>query len=210
MLRFENVQKLYGSFLALDIPSFTINKGLTWLKGENGSGKTTLLKMIAGLHPFKGSIILNDNLTIKKQRQQFLSLVNYAEAEPLYPSFLTAQDLVKLYCHAKKGDIQQTQQLLQQLHIYDAYKKPLGAYSSGMIKKLSLALAFTGNPQLILLDEPLITIDVDAVNIICSIIQRMEEQNVSFIITSHQSVEQHQLSFNQTLLAADRTVVNIS
>ena len=79
-----------------------------------------------------------------------------------------------------------------------------------MIKKLSLALAFTGNPQLILLDEPLITIDVDAVNIICSMIQGMVEQNISFIITSHQSVEQHQLSFNQTLLAADRTVVNIS
>ena len=172
MLRFENVQKLYGNFLALDIPSFTINNGLVWLKGENGSGKTTLLKMIAGLHPFKGTILLNDNLTIKNQRQQFLSLVNYAEAEPLYPSFLTARDLVKLYCHAKKGDIQHTQRLLQQLHIYDDYKKPLGAYSSGMIKKLSLALAFTGNPQLILLDEPLITIDADAVNVICAVIQQ--------------------------------------
>jgi len=210
MLRFENVQKLYGNFLALDIPSFTINNGLVWLKGENGSGKTTLLKMIAGLHPFKGTILLNDNLTIKNQRQQFLSLVNYAEAEPLYPSFLTARDLVKLYCHAKKGDIQHTQRLLQQLHIYDDYKKPLGAYSSGMIKKLSLALAFTGNPQLILLDEPLITIDADAVNVICAVIQQHVEKGVSFIITSHQAVEQYQLPFNQVLLVANRTIININ
>ena len=210
MLRFENVQKLYGNFLALDIPSFTINNGLVWLKGENGSGKTTLLKMIAGLHPFKGTILLNDNLPIKNQRQQFLSLVNYAEAEPLYPSFLTARDLVKLYCHAKKGDIQHTQRLLQQLHIYDDYKKPLGAYSSGMIKKLSLALAFTGNPQLILLDEPLITIDADAVNVICAVIQQHVEKGVSFIITSHQAVEQYQLPFNQVLLVANRTIININ
>ena len=210
MLRFENVQKLYGNFLALDIPSFTINNGLVWLKGENGSGKTTLLKMIAGLHPFKGTILLNDNLTIKNQRQQFLSLVNYAEAEPLYPSFLTTRDLVKLYCHAKKGDIQHTQRLLQQLHIYDDYKKPLGAYSSGMIKKLSLALAFTGNPQLILLDEPLITIDADAVNVICAVIQQHVEKGVSFIITSHQAVEQYQLPFNQVLLVANRTIININ
>lgn len=208
MLRFENVQKLYGNFLALDIPSFTINNGLAWLKGENGSGKTTLLKMIAGLHPFKGTILLNDNLTIKKERQQFLSFVNYAEAEPLYPSFLTAEDLVKLYCQAKKGDIQQTLQLLQQLHIYNDYKKPLGAYSSGMIKKLSLALAFTGSPQLILLDEPLITIDADAMNVICAVIQQHVEKGISFIITSHQAVEQYQLPFNQTLLAANRTIIN--
>ena len=61
MLQFENIKKYYGSFLALEIPYLSINKGLWWVQGENGSGKTTFLKMIAGLHPFTGDIILNKN-----------------------------------------------------------------------------------------------------------------------------------------------------
>ncbi|MGI8634655.1 MAG: ATP-binding cassette domain-containing protein, partial [Segetibacter sp.] len=57
MLQFVDVHKFYGSFLAVHIPSLTIEEGVWWVQGENGSGKTTFLKMIAGLHPFTGRII---------------------------------------------------------------------------------------------------------------------------------------------------------
>ncbi|MDQ6812207.1 MAG: ABC transporter ATP-binding protein [Bacteroidota bacterium] len=206
MLQLIKVQKYYGGFLALDIPSLTIEKGLWWVQGENGSGKTTLLKMIAGLHPFTGNIMLNNKLNIKKQRQQFVKLVNYAEAEPLYPPFLTAKDLVELYCDTKGGDPLHACELLKQLHVYDAYNKPFGSYSSGMIKKVSLVLAFIGQPQVILLDEPLITIDVNAVNTICSIINESFKKGVSFIITSHQALQREQLCFTGNLAVNSRTI----
>ncbi len=90
MLQFENVQKYYGSFLAMNIGALSIDKGVWWLQGENGSGKTTVLKMIAGLHPFNGSILLDNFYNLKKQRQQFIRRVNYAEAEPLYPPFFNS------------------------------------------------------------------------------------------------------------------------
>ena len=211
MLQLQNIQKNYGNFLALDIPSLTISPGLVWLQGENGSGKTTFLKMIAGLVPYQGNIILDNQCSLNKQRTQFLSQVNYTEAEPLYPSFLTAMDLVKLYCYSKKGNLQQAIEMLKQLHLMeDVFNKPVATFSSGMIKKLSLALAFTGNPKLILLDEPFITIDAHAVNALCSIIQTRLNSNVSFIITSHQSVSTAQLSFTETLSAANRTILKIS
>lgn len=206
MLQFDTVKKYYGGFLALDIPSLTLNNGIYWLKGENGSGKTTFLKMIGGLHPFEGNISL-PKYSIKKNRVAYLQLVNYAEAEPLYPLFLTARDLVELYCHTKKGNLQKTISLLEQLHIIDAYTKPLGTYSSGMLKKLSLALAFIGNPHWILLDEPLITVDADAVSIICSLTNRSQtEDGVSFIITSHQPFQPGTLHITQTLLAGEQTI----
>lgn len=207
MLQFENVEKYYGSFLAMQVPSLSIEKGIWWVQGENGSGKTTFLKMIAGLHPFIGNIVLEEKYSLKKQRQQFVKGVNYAEAEPLYPSFLTAKDLVKLYCETKGGDLQQAQEMLQQLHVYDAYNQPFGSYSSGMIKKVSLALAFIGNPKVILLDEPLITIDVRAVDTICSIINDKYKQGISFIITSHQPVNKNQLFFTGRLLAENKTII---
>lgn len=209
MLQFEKVQKLYGSYTALHIERFTINDGVVWLQGENGSGKTTLLKMIAGILPFNGDIIIDNSFSIKKQRQQFTRLVNYGETEPLYPDFLTGRELVKLYCHAKSGDVQQAETLLQQLHVFDAYKKQAGTYSSGMIKKLGIALAFIGNPKWILLDEPLVTTDVASVDIICNLIQQRHAQGTNFLITSHQAFYAGQLKFTSTLMAAGQTITNI-
>jgi len=206
MLQFDAVKKYYGNFLALDIPSLTLNNGVYWLQGQNGSGKTTFLKMIGGLHPFDGDIRL-PGCSIKKNRIPFLRCVNYAEAEPLYPDFITAKDLVQLYCHTKKGSLSQAMALLEQLHIIPAYTKPLGTYSSGMLKKLSLALAFIGNPKWILLDEPLITVDAEAVAIICSLINTSNlEKDISFIITSHQPFQAGMLTVTQTLLAVDQTI----
>lgn len=206
MLQFQNIQKYYESFLALEIPSLTMDNGLWWVQGENGSGKTTFLKMIAGIHPFSGDIILDKQYSLKKQRQQYIKSVNYVEAEPLYPAFLTAKDLVELFCYSKKGNITESQQLLKQLHIFDSYTQPLGSYSSGMIKKVSLALAFTGRPKIILLDEPLITIDVNAIDTICSIIRDKQKEGISFIITSHQAIAANQLTFTGSLAAKNKTI----
>ena len=209
MLYFEKVQKHYGSFAALDIPSLGLDKGLWWLQGENGSGKTTFMKMIAGLHPFKGDILL-EGYNINKGRQQFIKQISYSEAEPLYPLFLTAKDLITLYCKTKCGSMVDAEEHLRQLHVFDAYTQKLGTYSSGMIKKLSLALAFIGSPKVILLDEPLITIDAAAIETICTIIRGRLEEGVSFIITSHQSIPAQQLTFTGTLKAENRTITIVS
>lgn len=206
MLKLQGVQKHYGSFLALEVPDLFINEGIWWVQGENGSGKTTLLKIIAGMHPFTGNITLCNTLSLKKQRQKFLRLVNYAEAEPLYPDFLTAEDLVRLYCKTKEGDFLQAQDLLKKLHVFDAYKQKLGSYSSGMIKKVSLVLAFIGKPKVILLDEPLITVDAHTVDNICNIINAYYKKGVSFIITSHQAVSTDVINFTGRLEVEDRTV----
>lgn len=190
MLQFRKVEKYYGAHLALTVPDLDLQKGMYWIQGENGSGKTTFLKMLAGLHPFKGEIFLGYEkpLSILKDRNEFLKKVNYAEAEPLYPPFLTAKDLVELYAATKKADIDAAKQQLEDLHILDAYHQPVGTYSSGMVKKLSLVLAFMGNPDWILLDEPLITIDVAAVELVCKWINDWHaKKGISFLISSHQS-----------------------
>jgi len=90
--------------------------------------------------------------------------------------FLTAKDLVKSYCKTKGGLVKDARGLLQQLYIDDAYEKPVGTYSSGMVKKLTIALAFIGKARWILLDEPLITIDANAVEVVCAMIRESYHQ----------------------------------
>jgi ABC-2 type transport system ATP-binding protein len=209
MLCIQQLKKEYSGEKILDIKSLAIPQGIVLLQGENGSGKTTFLKIAAGLLDFDGDIIIDDHFSLKKQRQQFVERINYAETEPLYPGFLTAKELVKLFCYAKHGSIAFIEDLLKRLHIYDVYKKPVSIYSAGMIKKLSIALSFAGKPKWILLDEPLITTDKISVNTICTIINEQHVNGTSFLITSHQDFNNNLLAFTHTLLAHGKTITAI-
>jgi ABC-2 type transport system ATP-binding protein len=186
MLRFERFEKSYDGQLIISA-DLHLPHGLYWLKGENGSGKTTLLKGIAGLIPFKGEITVHDT-SIKKQSKEYRSIVNYAEAEPLYPDFLTGRELIKYYIGAKGGNETQVKELQEQLGVGSYIHNKVGTYSSGMAKKLSLILAFTGSPKLVLLDEPLITLDKASVAALQNIIREKYTAGTSILITSHQDI----------------------
>src|SRR5688572_2116511 len=103
MLELKNIKKSYSSQLVIEKDSLQLDKGIYWVKGANGSGKTTFLKMIAGLLPFDGDIIV-DNISQKNNPVDYRKKISWAEAEPLYPSFLTGNDLIKLYRIIYKAD----------------------------------------------------------------------------------------------------------
>ncbi|HEU4553136.1 MAG TPA: ATP-binding cassette domain-containing protein [Chitinophaga sp.] len=187
MLILQHVQKRYYERLIINIPQLELPAGIYWMQGGNGAGKTTCLKIMAGLIPFDGEVKINTHISSKQQPVQYRQLVNYAEAEPLYPGFLTGRDLLQLYISTKGAGYEDVHVLSTSLGIPDFINNPVSSYSSGMLKKLSLLLAFTGKPALILLDEPLITLDTAAIRELYSWIGRFHTQHgVSFLITSHQ------------------------
>lgn len=187
MIRFSQYSKAYNDTLIISA-DLQLEHGLYWLKGENGSGKTTLLKSIAGLIPFSGQIEVAGS-NIKTDRIGYRHKVNYAEAEPLYPSFLTGSELLDFFIATKEADRTRANQMVEMLGVGSYINNKIGTYSSGMAKKLSLVLGFTGNPSLILLDEPLITLDQQAVSNLFQLIEHTWKQGVSFLITSHQEFE---------------------
>ncbi|MDR0791694.1 MAG: ABC transporter ATP-binding protein [Chitinophagaceae bacterium] len=187
MIQFKDFKKQYSEFTALNIPSFEIKNGLYWLKGINGSGKTTLLKTLGGIIPFEGSLLIEE-LDILKHKRAHRKIVNYAEAEPVFPEFLTAMDLIDFFVSTKGGSKEKCLQQLEMLNMKPELNKKTVTYSSGMMKKLSLALAFIGTPKWILLDEPLITLDVSATEAVTQWIEEEAHNGVSFLLTSHQPI----------------------
>jgi ABC-2 type transport system ATP-binding protein len=187
MIQFKNYKKYFGSQLIADIPLLELEHHIYWLQGDNGSGKTTLIKSIAGLIPFDGTISVA-GADIRKQRMAYRNIVNYAEAEPAYPGFLTGMDLIRFYAKAKNAADNQAAALISSFGIGSYADNKIATYSSGMTKKLSLVLAFIGNPKLMLLDEPLITLDVQSVSNLQRIIGDCYRTGVTFIITSHQEL----------------------
>jgi ABC-2 type transport system ATP-binding protein len=207
MLQFVEFQKFYNNFPALKIDNLTIEPGIYWVKGVNGSGKSTLLKSIAGILSFNGDIILNRNISIKKDPVAFRKLVNFAEAEPLFPEFLTGMEMVKLFVSAKDAPAGQEQQFIESMKMQSYIERPIGTYSSGMLKKLSLVLAFLGRPKLILLDEPLITIDTESLKILYNWINIQRKENgVSFMLSSHQQLGAKDIDNTMELEVAEQTL----
>jgi ABC-2 type transport system ATP-binding protein len=82
----------------------------------------------------------------------------------------------------------------------------IGAWSDGMIKKLSLVLAFIGQPSLIVLDEPLVTLDLTSVSLLYHMICDRRTRGGSFLLTSHQEIDQNHLPIDLKLLIRDQTL----
>ncbi len=195
----------------MQVDDLNIGTGIYWIRGVNGSGKSTLLKSIAGILAFEGDILLDNNISIKKQPVAYRKLVNFAEAEPLFPEFLTGKELIALFAQAKDAPAGQEQHYLESMQMQSYVGQPVGTYSSGMLKKLSLVLAFMGNPKLILLDEPLITIDTASLKVLNSwIAERYNTHATTFLLSSHQSLEHDELPTAHELLVENQTLKFIS
>jgi len=186
--------------MVLEISSLRLERKIYWLQGINGSGKTTFLSMLAGLIPFKGDILL-DGINLRKKPLSYRRLVNFAEAEPLYPDFITGLELVSFYQDIRKAANVQTDMLVNLFKMHRFLSMSVGTYSSGMIKKLSLLLAFIGKPSLILLDEPLATLDEGSVHILPDLIRAYNKEfKTCFIFSSHQPFKSYSLAINKILI----------
>ncbi len=204
MIVFDHFRKRYEETDIVAIDHLQLLPGVYWLRGENGAGKSTLMRSVAGLIPYEGRVTV-DGVDIRKQRMQYTSIVNYAEAEPLYPGFLTGNDLISFVAESKSAPETQANDLCVAMGV-DAYcGNRINTYSSGMAKKLSLVLGLLGQPKLVLLDEPLITLDVQAVAILQGIVTRYATNGVSFIISSHQELQPEGITVQQ-LFIRNRTI----
>nr|WP_068892541.1 ATP-binding cassette domain-containing protein [Pedobacter panaciterrae] len=206
MIQLRNFKKSYGEYTALQIPELDLDTGIYWVKGVNGSGKSTLLKSMAGMLSCQGDILINTT-SLKKNPVHYRKLVNFGEAEPLFPTFITGLEMIDLFVSAKDAPNEQKESLIESLKMQHYIQTAVNSYSSGMLKKLSLVLAFIGNPSVILLDEPLITIDTDSLKVLYHLIAKEHtDRGTTFLITSHQPLDPQYLPNTKQLLVEEQTL----
>ena len=185
ILRIENITKVYSKVKVLDNISMHVKRGEIYgLIGRNGSGKTTLLKIIGGLaFPTEGDIFLFDEKINSNLLERIGVLI---EAPGIYPD-MTAYQNMKLKCISyginKKGYIET---LLEKVGLSDTGKKKTKKFSLGMKQRLAIALALVGEPDLLLLDEPVNGLDPQGIIEIREVLLKLsKENNITIIISSH-------------------------
>ena len=207
MLHLSQFEKSYFGHLVLKIDNITIPEGIFWIKGSNGTGKSTLLKSIAGILSFEGDVAIN-TVYLKSHGVAYRKLVNFAAAEPLFPEFLTGLEMIDLFAKAKGAALGQEENLITEMGMRPYIHNPLGSYSSGMLKKLSLVLAFLGQPKLILLDEPLNAIDVASLEVLYRWINASyQNEKISFLLSSHQPLDEVKLPGLKQIDIGDKQIM---
>ncbi|SHG38075.1 ABC transporter ATP-binding protein [Pedobacter caeni] len=204
-LSLEHIDKKYGDHVIFSFEKWSLDHGIYWVKGGNGTGKTTLFKVISGQTPFGGELSLN-GVSLKKAPVAYRSMISYAEAEPQYPSFITGNELLNYHIAVRKAEHSEAQDIVEQFGMTAFMDHKIGSYSSGMLKKLSLICAFTGNIQLYILDEPLITIDTHAAQVLYALIRSYHEKGSSFLLSSHQELEPGQLPLKGVFQIKDKQI----
>lgn len=179
--------KKYGRHKAVDKISIRVRKGAVYgLIGRNGAGKTTFLKMVAGLaSPTSGEIRIfgYSGKNLEKIRKRVGCLI---EAPGLYGN-LSAYENLKMKCKFcgidKKGYIED---ILDTVGLSDTGKKKTKHFSLGMKQRLGIGLALVGEPDLLLLDEPINGLDPQGiVEVRDTILRLQEERNMTIVISSH-------------------------
>lgn len=175
--------KKYGNKAAVDNMSVHVRRGdIYGLIGKNGAGKTSLMKLILGLTiPNSGSIKLFGSTDLSESRKRIGSLI---EAPAIYRGETAIENLRRFSILAPTSE-ERMHELLDFVGLGDVGKKKTGAFSLGMRQRLGIAIALLGDPELLILDEPINGLDPTGIKEIRDMIVEMNGKGVTFMISSH-------------------------
>ncbi len=204
----ENLSKRYGkNVLAVDNVNLHIKKGAIYgLIGRNGAGKTTIMKMISGMAiPTSGSYTYSGfNGTAEEALGRVGALI---ESPAIHPK-MTAYDNLKIKCLAYGiGDKAYINEKLKLVGLENTGKKKAGKFSLGMKQRLGIAMALVGEPDFLLLDEPINGLDPQGIVELRELIARLNaEKGITILISSHILEELAKLATDYAIIDKGRIV----
>lgn len=204
MLSVQNVDVFINQKEIIHQASFQVPTGaVIGLVGPNGAGKTTIMKTILGLTKFSGSIQI-DNQEVTENNHQALQQVGALIEHPAIYPFLTGLQNLELYSQ----DHQDLQEVVSLVQMESYLNQRAKNYSLGMKQKLGIALALLNKPRLVILDEPMNGLDIEATITIRKIIKQYAQQGTAFLISSHVLSELQKVMTGIVLLNAGQVVMD--
>ena len=191
VIRTFGLSKKYKKHLAVNDANMTVCRGdIYGFVGENGSGKTTIIRLITGLiFPLSGKFelfgVANDSSDIKDARRKVGAVV---ESPSIYQN-MSAYDNLKMQCMILGLPVdERIEKTLDEVGLGFLLndKKHAGDFSLGMRQRLGIAMALLGEPEFLILDEPMNGLDPAGIVEIRELILKLNrERNITFLISSH-------------------------
>lgn len=185
VLQTNSLTKKYGKQIAVNKVNINIEKGdIYGLIGKNGAGKTTIMKMACGLiSQNKGDIKLFESSNLKKGRKRIGTII---EQPALYPNMTAKENLIyydKLLGITDYGNVEE---VLKLVGLEGIGRKKSKSFSMGMKQRLSIAISLIGNPDFLILDEPINGLDPSGIKQIRELLLKLNYENsITILISSH-------------------------
>ena len=214
VLKTNGLCKQYRNLKALNGLSMNIPKGAIYgFVGKNGAGKTTLIRLVCGLQfPTSGDFELygvkNTDSKIARSRSRMGAVV---ETPSIYPSMTAEENLKTQYRLLGMPSFDGIQELLKLVGLENTGKKKAKNFSLGMKQRLGIAIALCGNPDLLILDEPINGLDPQGIVEIRELILKLNrERQIAVLISSHILDELSKLATHYGFIDSGRIVKEMS
>jgi Cu-processing system ATP-binding protein len=187
VIELRNVFKYYGEVLAVDGISLTVHRGETLgLIGHNGAGKSTLFKMMLGLIPASaGEIRINGTPVRGAAFRELRRTIGYLPENVVFYDNLTGLETLQFFASLKGCAHESCLPLLEKVGLARAANRRVDGYSKGMRQRLGFAQALLGKPRLLFLDEPTTGLDPEGIREFYQVLQELNAQGLTVVITSH-------------------------
>lgn len=188
MIKLDSVVKCYGELKALNEVSLSIGAEIFALLGANGAGKSTMLKLILGMiEPDSGKVLIGDK-EVKFNYVQTRQIIGYLPENLVLYERLTGKEFLQFVAGIKGLGREANLEIEQALKDFDLSAKQnllIRQYSFGMKKRIGLIAAMLGNPQILILDEPLNGLDVETIATLRVKLENLHKSGKTIIFSSH-------------------------
>jgi len=201
----KNFTKVYGEFVAVDDISFEVQPGeIFGLLGPNGAGKTTTLECLEGLRkPDRGEMQIK-GVDPQKEPGKLRNVIGVQLQTSGLPASMTVEESLNIFS-AYHG-VLPSNELFTRLGLDEKRKTQYHQLSTGQQRRLSLALAVSHNPGVIILDEPTAGLDVSSRTELHKMMQELKSQGTTLILATHDMAEAEKMTDRVAILLRGKIV----
>ncbi|MER7503411.1 ATP-binding cassette domain-containing protein [Nonomuraea pusilla] len=206
VLEARSLTKRYGRAVAVDDASFAIRQGaITGFLGPNGAGKSTTLRLFLGLvHPTSGSALI-DGRPLREWPAPSRKVGAVLDTQCVHPS-RRAVESVRWAARLAGVPASHAEELLERVGLTAVAHQRTGRFSVGMRQRLALAIALVGNPEIVMLDEPMNGLDPAGIAWLKDLLRHFREQGRTVLVSSHLLAELEDLVDDLVVIARGRII----
>jgi ABC-2 type transport system ATP-binding protein len=210
MIQVEGLTKRYGEKLAVDSLSFTVQPGkVTGFLGPNGSGKSTTMRLILGLDaPSEGSATVNGR-RYAKHAAPLSEVGALLEAGAVHPGRSARNHLLAL-AQTQGIERSRVEEVIELVGLHEVAGKRVGQFSLGMSQRLGVASALLGDPETLILDEPINGLDPDGIHWIRDLLTGLAGEGRTVLLSSHLMSEMALTAEHLIIIGRGRLIRDVS